>query len=752
MAQNFGGIPFSEEFSSSWGKSIHPYTMRSPAFPQISENNLGLLGMFSHYPQMYKSLTDTFSTYYPPKTTDSPLFSNKVQKPTIAHAQIQCCNPSTDNLSGISDHPRSAFPYTISAKASNFVQCQESRVKNGGSEIGIQVDLSNSKNDRQQRRSTLNIKDSNDCDVNMIPQSTSSSENCSPFSTNSSLHPKEPSFNKNEGFQLNQQSVPANHFSTLFPFSQYLPSFSTNSVPVGCENNKNMSQNVAQLGDFKFAAAPTIEIPNSESSKESKKIWSPISLSCETPSSESRMSFSSVSSSNKSLPSLSVTPQFCGISPNFKFDSLAISPYTFTLAARTYMKNLASQQRMSETAQQEVPSASCNNQKATANLQKEVKNSLSTPLDLSVPKPTSPEARSDSEEKSHSRAEVPMQPQVSSSNFFNLPSSTSPLCRSVDSSTYLMPTFFPWSIPDNAALSYLNMLGQTYRSFPFSNVPWPSPLPEFSNAKNYFGKYPFSSLLRTTETQPVKKEDNEITKGSSYFAPDGRRLSNEKVENVINNTVNRDTDLVTDGGCDASSGKNLLQSWKRPADSTVPGFQPKVQKFPSTFIAPRSMGLRPALPNSMYQRLSGVSSARPNKDRYTCKFCGKLFPRSANLTRHVRTHTGEQPYSCKYCERSFSISSNLQRHVRNIHKKVRLFFLKKKRSLYYTRGIAPKRVASGVSHLRGVAPGRHSLKLQKNVAAVVSCWQHCIRFNRPRNRIPDLPTKREVVTTTPNRR
>lgn len=61
------------------------------------------------------------------------------------------------------------------------------------------------------------------------------------------------------------------------------------------------------------------------------------------------------------------------------------------------------------------------------------------------------------------------------------------------------------------------------------------------------------------------------------------------------------------------------------------------------------------------------------KDRYTCKFCGKVFPRSANLTRHLRTHTGEQPYLCKYCQRSFSISSNLQRHVRNIHNKERPF-------------------------------------------------------------------------------
>lgn len=35
------------------------------------------------------------------------------------------------------------------------------------------------------------------------------------------------------------------------------------------------------------------------------------------------------------------------------------------------------------------------------------------------------------------------------------------------------------------------------------------------------------------------------------------------------------------------------------------------------------------------------------KERYQCRFCQKVFPRSANLTRHLRTHTGEQPYKVK---------------------------------------------------------------------------------------------------------
>lgn len=72
-------------------------------------------------------------------------------------------------------------------------------------------------------------------------------------------------------------------------------------------------------------------------------------------------------------------------------------------------------------------------------------------------------------------------------------------------------------------------------------------------------------------------------------------------------------------------------------------------------------------------QINGGGAGGKLKDRYACKFCGKVFPRSANLTRHLRTHTGEQPYKCRYCERSFSISSNLQRHVRNIHNKEKPF-------------------------------------------------------------------------------
>ncbi|KFD56497.1 hypothetical protein M513_02601 [Trichuris suis] len=89
---------------------------------------------------------------------------------------------------------------------------------------------------------------------------------------------------------------------------------------------------------------------------------------------------------------------------------------------------------------------------------------------------------------------------------------------------------------------------------------------------------------------------------------------------------------------------------------------------PPAFFYPGPVGVSPVAPLGQL----GLSHVKI-KDGYICKFCGKRFPRSANLTRHLRTHTGEQPYKCQYCERCFSISSNLQRHVRNIHNREKPF-------------------------------------------------------------------------------
>lgn len=126
------------------------------------------------------------------------------------------------------------------------------------------------------------------------------------------------------------------------------------------------------------------------------------------------------------------------------------------------------------------------------------------------------------------------------------------------------------------------------------------------------------------------------------------------------------------------AGSDKIPRLPIPYPNSPTGYPPRYPFLSPNLLSP------PVNPVGVpYDVLRGQSSQPPKtftetpggklKDRYACKFCGKVFPRSANLTRHLRTHTGEQPYKCKYCERSFSISSNLQRHVRNIHNKEKPF-------------------------------------------------------------------------------
>lgn len=51
--------------------------------------------------------------------------------------------------------------------------------------------------------------------------------------------------------------------------------------------------------------------------------------------------------------------------------------------------------------------------------------------------------------------------------------------------------------------------------------------------------------------------------------------------------------------------------------------------------------------------------------------CGKGFVINFELSRHMRTHTGQKPYACQFCDRKFSDFGSRIKHER--YDKLHLF-------------------------------------------------------------------------------
>ncbi|XP_048224700.1 zinc finger protein 324A [Perognathus longimembris pacificus] len=92
------------------------------------------------------------------------------------------------------------------------------------------------------------------------------------------------------------------------------------------------------------------------------------------------------------------------------------------------------------------------------------------------------------------------------------------------------------------------------------------------------------------------------------------------------------------------AGQRMSEAWAEPP--SLPGAQ------------------EPPTWEELGEALRAGPGLLPGEKPFECRACSKVFVKSSDLLKHLRTHTGERPYECAQCGKAFSQTSHLTQHLR----------------------------------------------------------------------------------------